>query len=932
MNVAWRLLVVACAAVAMSGAWAEAPPTRFTPDVRVNPDDVTVLSAADGRNPNGLAAWIDDHRRLQVKNWPLGGETIWEVEAAEAGDYAVNVLFHHGVDRDLTVTVAAGASHVTGVSHRIPHHDWRRFSLPGTLAIGPGRQTVALRIAAQDGAAGTIELLAIELVKPGVRERLHRAALDMRSRADTEWFRQAGFGLMLHWTSQSMPRRGAPKPYAEAVRDFDVETFADQVAATGAGFVTLTTSHAAMYFPGPLEALDRILPGRTAGRDLVADIAEALAKRSIRLMLYYNAGSSSDPAWQRASGFWETDTSRFWNNWTAVVTEVGERYRDRLAGWWFDDGTATYHHRSPPWERLATAAKAGNSKRIICFNPWILPPATEFQDFLAGEGAGDPTVGGWLKPADRGRISGGAYEGLQASAAIIMETDWLHGKRDSDISAPRMTTEQLADLLRRFRAVGNVVMLNCEIYQDGTLSPATVDVIREANGKSRDAAADTARREPQVLATVDVAPAWAGHPVGFALLTRGRRQYVAFYAADRHLTVGARSLDGTTWEFFRLPSMQNEPPRGSKQTSAVVGWDSHNGIVMAADSAGHLHLAGNMHCNGLTYWRTREPAAISSFEQVAAMVGREEDTCTYPAFLTLADGRLVFQYRAGRSGDGSTLFNIYDVAARSWRRLVDGHVFDGEGKRNAYPLAPVLGPDGMYHVSWVWRESPDAATNHDLSYARTRDFVHWEDAAGRALALPIRLGTEGVIVDPVPVGGGILNGTGHVGFDGQGRPVLAYYKYDPAGMSQAFVARWEGGSWRIVKLTDWQHRFEVSGLGSLPRAEIHLGAPQPRAATAELSLEFGHAKERSGTLILDGESLAVVRREPTPPRYPRSLFKVESTFPGMSVRITTDSGPAGEPGRRFILRWETLGANRDQPRPEPWPEPSMLRVIEVRGE
>lgn len=931
-------IALALALAFMGAARAETPPTRFTPGFRIKADDVTVLLAGDGRNPGGLKAWIDDHRRMQVKNWPLGGETTWDVDAAEAGDYAVNVLFRHSVPSDLKVTVATGGGQTTGISKPVRGDEWRRFSLPEPLALAKGRQTVALRIAAADGTAGgPLEILSVELVRPEVSDRLHRAALAMRSQADTGWFRKSGFGLMVHWTSRSMPRSGPRKPYAEAVRDFDVNTFAEQVAATGAGFVTLTTSHADMYFPGPLESLDRILPGRTADRDLVADLAAALGKRGIRLMLYYNAGSSSDPAWQRASGFWETDTATFWNNWTAVVTEVGERYRDALAGWWFDDGTATYYYRSPPWERLATAAKAGSPQRIICFNPWILPPATEFQDYLAGEGSADPTAHGWLKPADHGRISGGAYAGLQASAAIIMESDWLHGKADSEITKPRMTAEQLAGQLRRFRELENVAMLNCEIYQDGTLSPATVELIRQANRASRGTAADIPSHEPQVVATVDVAPVWAGHPVGFALFTHGERQYAAFYAADRHLTVAARRLASDQWELFRLPSERAEPPQGPKQTSAVVGWDSHNMIVMAADSAGHLHLAGNMHCNGLTYWRTGTPGEIGTFEQVKAMVGRDEDACTYPLFLTTSDGRLVFQYRSGQSGDGSTLMNVYDVASRSWRRLVDGPIFDGEKHRNAYPVAPVLGPDGLYHVSWVWRESPDVASNHDLSYARTRDFAHWEDAAGRPLSMPIRLATEGVIVDPVPEGGGILNGSGRVGFDSRGRAVLAYYKYDGAGMSQAYVARLEGGAWRIVKLTDWQHRFELAGRGTLPRFEIHLGTVQPRAASPqqprpaspELELEFGHAKERSGTWILDEESLAVLRTEPTRPRRPRSIRNVESKFPGMSVRFADDTGAPREPGRRFMLRWETLGANRDQPRPEPWPEPTMLRVVEV---
>jgi hypothetical protein len=60
---------------------------------------------------------------------------------------------------------------------------------------------------------------------------------------------------MCHWTSETSPRRGERKPYAQAVRDFDVEGFAGQVQATGAGFVVFTTSHGEHFFPAPLASL-----------------------------------------------------------------------------------------------------------------------------------------------------------------------------------------------------------------------------------------------------------------------------------------------------------------------------------------------------------------------------------------------------------------------------------------------------------------------------------------------------------------------------------------------------------------------------------------------------------------------------------------------------------------------------------------------------
>ena len=133
----------------------------------------------------------------------------------------------------------------------------------------------------------------------------------------------------------------------------------------------------------------------------------------------------------------------------------------------------------------------------------------------------------------------------------------------------------------------------------------------------------------------DIAPVWSGHPVGFALLTHSKQQLVAFYDADRRMTIGARLLDESNWRLVRVPT--------------VLGWDSHNYVTLAVDSAGQIHVSGNMHCHPLVYFRTERPGDITSFRQFPAMVGRNEERCTYPRFLHGPKGELIFTYRDGRS-------------------------------------------------------------------------------------------------------------------------------------------------------------------------------------------------------------------------------------------------------------------------------------------
>ena len=174
------------------------------------------------------------------------------------------------------------------------------------------------------------------------------------------------------------------------------------------------------------------------------------------------------------------DTSPLFNNWTAMISEAGQRYGDRLAGWWFDDGAISYYYRSAPWVRLASAAKAGHSMRLIAFNPWELPTPTEFQDYFCGEGNTDPSVGGSVAIGGNGRISSGPHQGLQACATLITEQDWVHARKDTDIGPPKWDASQLAALLKEFISRKNVPIFNLEVYQEGTLSPKSVELFKHA--------------------------------------------------------------------------------------------------------------------------------------------------------------------------------------------------------------------------------------------------------------------------------------------------------------------------------------------------------------------------------------------------------------------------------------------------------------------
>lgn len=486
-----RAISIALALAAASPAWGQAQ-FPYRPTGQIDPGRVNVLSGADAeRTGEFMLATPLSHLKAEVIGWQDRRQALsWTIDVPETARYAVTALLD--VQSGVPITLRLDVDGVERLSSPFkvdPRGFESRSAFDAPLQLSKGRHVVTFRIVPQPGEAEFhAEFLSLELTLPGVKEALHQQALAMR--ADARWMTRETFGVGFHWTKRTMPRHGPAKTYDQAVADFDVERFADQVASTGASFVYLTTAHSDQYLPAPIKALDAILPGRTSKRDLIADLIAALGKRHIKLFLYYHLGPIEDPAWSRATHMWDSNSGRFFANWRAIISEMGTRYGKGLAGWWFDDGVQNYYYRSPDWASLDRAAKAGNPDRVVCFNSWKGASATEFQDFFCGEEVvpgglndflnHDGSLNGTLDKGGDGRIKAGQFAGLQASTMFVVENDWVHTRRDTEAALPKVTAQQLADRLAKLKAYNDVPMINMLIYQDGTIAPKSLETVREA--------------------------------------------------------------------------------------------------------------------------------------------------------------------------------------------------------------------------------------------------------------------------------------------------------------------------------------------------------------------------------------------------------------------------------------------------------------------
>ncbi|MCB0685600.1 MAG: BNR repeat-containing protein [Saprospiraceae bacterium] len=410
----------------------------------------------------------------------------------------------------------------------------------------------------------------------------------------------------------------------------------------------------------------------------------------------------------------------------------------------------------------------------------------------------------------------------------------------------------------------------------------------------------------KVISTTKIADVWAGHPVGFNILTAADDQYISYYDSARNMCVAKRRLSNDEWTHTILPSR--------------VGWDSHNYIALALDKKGFIHVSGNMHGVPLVYFRSAQPRDISTFE-AHQMVGREEQRVTYPVFFENNGGDLFFQYRDGGSGNGITYINQYDPEIKQWKRVLDEGLFDGEGETNAYPNNPVAGPDGFFHYMWVWRLNPIANTNHNLSYVRTRDFLHFENIEGEQVDIPIRYRDRSVIADPVGPWNGLMNSCKILSFDSRGRVIMVYHKFDKKGRSQLFICRHENGEWINRQISDWpDFTWAINATGSLGNA-IKLNDIRTDSA-GHIYVGYAHEKYGDGLLEIDEDRLILLNDLKG-----ESLLHVEglpSTIKeGMQINSRWDG--TGQ----YILQWETLQTNFDKARDAPYPPPSPLMLYEI---
>jgi hypothetical protein len=332
----------------------------------------------------------------------------------------------------------------------------------------------------------------------------------------TQFMRDAKYGLFFHYLpgvnnipaalnsttgyadSAQMNYSTGRSIWAQTVQNFDATGFASDVAETGAGYVIFAIGQTGGYYCAPstnYETATGTWRGEfTSQRDLIAAIADALALKSIKTMVYI---ASDGPA--AAGPVKRLDTSGnyvgehnpavylnlknqptpakdayfrqvFYN----MITQWSNDWGTKVSGWWFDgmitsSGWLDPNNVSTAYNAttLLNAARSGNPNAVVALNPgpddYSIPNVG--QDYTAGETGYDATSNSrfWSFPSAHYKDNGYQWHFLSYLGSFWGKTD------------VRYDTNYLIDYNRYVNGPQAVVTYDMGITAGGRLYRGQVD-------------------------------------------------------------------------------------------------------------------------------------------------------------------------------------------------------------------------------------------------------------------------------------------------------------------------------------------------------------------------------------------------------------------------------------------------------------------------
>jgi alpha-L-fucosidase len=298
-----------------------------------------------------------------------------------------------------------------------------------------------------------------------------RAAVDDR----TAWFRDAKFGLFIHWGVYSMigreewARTLLQIPREEYARiaegfnpvHFDPDEWAALAKGAGVKYIVITSKHHDGFAIYDSAASDYDIMSAAYGRDILGLLADSCRKAGIPLGFYYSIMDWHHPDylprrdWETGRSAKGADFGRYMDFAVAQVTELVEKYDPAVL--WFDG----------EWEHSNEEQRAFEIERLLLG----LKPSLLINDrlFRREPGHGDFGTPENFVPATGVRNPDGSPR-LWEACYTMNWNGWGYNRYETEFHSASQLIRQLVEIVSK----GGNLLLNVGPQPDGRIQPEFV--------------------------------------------------------------------------------------------------------------------------------------------------------------------------------------------------------------------------------------------------------------------------------------------------------------------------------------------------------------------------------------------------------------------------------------------------------------------------
>ena len=318
--------------------------------------------------------------------------------------------------------------------------------------------------------------------------------------ARMEWWREARFGMFIHWGLYAVPAGewGGKTTHAEWIKrtgkipvetydkfvdqfnpvKFDADAWVKMAKRAGMKYIVITSKHHDGFCLWPSEVSEYDIESTPYKKDLLGPLTEACEKHDVRMCFYhsvmdwrhphYTPKHSWDPGTNPKEG--EPDYDKYLTYMKAQLAELVEDYDPGVM--WFDgewEGTFTHEHGKDLYEYVR-----GLKPDIIINNR-----VDKGRHGMAGTSKGSKYRGDFCTPEQQ--IPATGLPGVDWESCMTMNSKWGWNKADTKWKS----TEDLIQKLTDIASKGGNFLLNIGPKADGTFPDKAIERL-EAIGQWMD--------------------------------------------------------------------------------------------------------------------------------------------------------------------------------------------------------------------------------------------------------------------------------------------------------------------------------------------------------------------------------------------------------------------------------------------------------------